>query len=542
MTLSRRRVVGIFVRLKWRLVVNGLRRRLRSTWARIGFAMNLLFALGAAALGVAMAVALRTYWGDSDGRRVLVIVTTGIVIGWWFGPVLSGGVDETIDPARLALLPLGRREIRTGQIAAGFVGIAPLMVVTWVVGIVVGSVRSWASAPLIVLDAIVVLLASIIGSRSLSTSLARLSRSRRGGDLAALIAVVGGAVVFAGVQLLRFLQPEDYDRVAGVLRWTPPGMGGDAFWLAGHGQPLAALWRIAVLALLTVVAGWWWSHQLDRLLVEPPRTGGDALRTTSGDLAIFRGVRRRLPRTPGGAAVARELIYMARSPGRRAALLAGSLLGMVYVGFMLAQGGASKIVVLGAPLAALFALQYASNQLGVDPGPFWLEVVGGGQPRARWAGRQLLGIVSLTVPVFLGSVFLAAITGGWIEMGVVLIVMAGAAWAMVGIGSVISASLVTPIPDSGNPFGGRQAMSGTGCSAAMVGMLYLLVVVILVVPAEFALRWAWRYQSPWVALLIGAGAFVLNLTIWRVSTSFAVRDLPRRELDVLGRLDQRLNV
>ena len=532
----------VFVRLKARLVVNGIRRMTRSTWSKVGFAFSILFALIAAALGVGMAFGLRNYWDGAAQHRVLVLVTTGIVFGWWFAPILSGGVDETIDPARLSLLPLTRQQLRRGQIAAGFIGISPLVVIVWVGGIVVGAARTWASVPFVVVCGLVVLLAALVGSRSLSTSLARLSRSRRGGDLAALIAVVGGSMVFAGSQLIRFLTDEQLDAAARVLRWTPPGMAGEAFELAGRGRYVDASWRIAVLASVVAVAGWWWSRQLDRLLEQTADARGQRLRSDGSDLAIFGGVRRRLPRTPGGAAVARELIYLVRSPGRRAALLGGTVLGLVYVLIAVAAvDGRSTWLVLAAPVGMLFALQYASNQLGVDPSGFWIEVAAGPEPSARWAGRQLLGVLAVMFPVTVAAVLLAAWTGGWIEFGVVMVTMAGASLSMIGVGSFLSPLFVTPIPDSGNPFGSRQAMSGTGCSAAIVGLLYFVLVAVLIVPAEVGLRWAWRSQSPLLAVGIAVASTVLNVALWRVSTTAATRELPVKELDVLNRLDQRLN-
>lgn len=533
----------VFVRLKMRLVVNGIRRMTRSTWARIGFAFSLLFALLAAGVGVGIAIGLRSYWDADAQHRNLVIVTAGIVFGWWFAPILSGGVDETIDPARLALLPLTRSELRRGQIAAGFVGIAPLVMVAWVTGIVVGSARTWASLPFIIVGGLVVLLAALIGSRALSTSLARLSRSRRGGDLAAIVAVIGGSAVFAGSQLIRFLTDEQLDAAARVLRWTPPGMAGEAFELAGRGSYVAASWRIAVLAVVVAMAGWWWSRQLDRLLVEPTSNRQGSVRGGGDDLAIFGGWRRRLPRTPAGAAAARELVYLVRSPGRRAALLGGTVLGLVYVLIAVAWvDGPRTWLVLAAPVGMLFALQFASNQLGVDPGAFWVEVAAGPEPAARWVGRQLLGMIAILLPVLVAATILAVWTGGWIEFCVVVITMLPATFALIGVGSAISPLLVTPVPDSGNPFGGRQAMSGTGCSAAIVGLLYLLLVGVLIAPAEIALRWAWRSGSPLIAIVIGLGATAINVAVWRWSTRVAVRQLPDRELEVLALLDSRLNV
>src|SRR5439155_16539793 len=100
--------------------------------------------------GFALALGLRSFWDPAEQHRNLILITAGIVFGWWFGPVLSGGVDETIDPMRLSLLPLSRAQIRRGQIAAGFIGISPLMVTIWGLGIVIGMARTWTSVPLLV--------------------------------------------------------------------------------------------------------------------------------------------------------------------------------------------------------------------------------------------------------------------------------------------------------------------------------------------------------------------------------------------------------
>ena len=297
------------------------------------------------------------------------------------------------------------------------------------------------------------------------------------------------------------------------------------------------------MAIVAVVSAWWWSRQLDRLMVEPSELHGGRIDGGAGNLAILSGVRKVLPGSAGGAAAARELIYLVRSPGRRAALLAGTVLGLVYVAFFVAAGdGADSWLVLAAPVSMLFALQYASNQLGVDPGGFWMEVAAGPPPGARWVNRQLLGCIAVMLPVVVAAVILAIWTGGWIEFAVVMITMSSATLSMVGVGSLLSPLFVTPVPDSGNPFGSRQAMSGTGCSAAIVGMLYLLLVGLLVVPAEFALRWAWRSASPFVAVAVGVGVVGLNLALWWGSTRAAVRQLPEKELEVLARLDPRLNV
>ncbi|HNI35373.1 MAG TPA: hypothetical protein PLV93_08225, partial [Microthrixaceae bacterium] len=64
---------------------------------------------------------------------------------------------------------------------------------------------------------------------------------------------------------------------------------------------------------------------------------------------------------------------------------------------------------------------------------------------------------------------------------------------------------------------------------------------VLVAPAELAMRWAWQSQPWWVGVAVALGALGLNGSVWWASTRFAVRDLPTKELDVLARLDPRLN-
>src|SRR2546430_17468214 len=62
--------------------------------------------------------------GPADGGLVMAALTgTALVLGWLFLPLLFFGVDETLDPARFALLPLPRRTLAVGMLAAACVGI-----------------------------------------------------------------------------------------------------------------------------------------------------------------------------------------------------------------------------------------------------------------------------------------------------------------------------------------------------------------------------------------------------------------------------------
>ncbi|MDP9405833.1 MAG: transporter, partial [Actinomycetota bacterium] len=114
----------LFVRLKLRLIANGLRRSPRYAVALVlGAAFVVPFmaagAVGAALLGRATDPA--TVAGPA-----LVVALALLWLGWVVGPVLAFAADETLDPARLRLLPLRRSQLAAGLLAASAVGIGPL--------------------------------------------------------------------------------------------------------------------------------------------------------------------------------------------------------------------------------------------------------------------------------------------------------------------------------------------------------------------------------------------------------------------------------
>ena len=537
-------MIGVFASLKWRLFRNGMRRTTKTPFAAFGFAMSVLGSVVGAAGGFWLFSSLRNQEDPAQVHRVMVLGAALVVFGWWIGPLVSGGVDETVDPARLVLLPLTRTQIRRGQVVAGLIGMAPMAMIIWMIGIVVGMARSATSALVVVPAVLLILLGGLVGSRALATSLARLSRSRRGGDVAGILAAVGGAGVFAVLQLARFVKPAALDPLVSVLRWTPPGMVGDAIEASARGAVIEPLLRLLPLAGAIVAAGWWWTRQLDFLLTDTARrSSADRGHGADSSLAIFSGLRRRLPHTPAGAARAKEVVYLRRSPGRRTALFSGTALGVVYVVVFVGGLGdrAQQSFVLAAPVAMLFSLQYASNQFGVDPTSFWMEVVTGAPPFARIIGRQLLAVVTLSVPVVFAAVITAAWTGGWVEFAATLAATACSLPSIVGVGSMASPSWAVPIPDSGNPFSNRQTLGGNGCMAGLVGFIFMLLVAGMIVPIELALTWAIHNgHLLWCAAIIVVSV-VLNGVVWHLSTRTAARWIVRRELEVLARLDARLS-
>src|SRR5690349_21612339 len=117
----------VFVRLKWRLLVNtpgsGMDRAL--AWiARI------------VGLSIALAGASSLAGAPRHGGAGLVAIFTALLVGWVMLPLLAGSY-QAIDATRLAPLPLRRRQLATGLFAASWVGAPPIATAIFLAGAVV---------------------------------------------------------------------------------------------------------------------------------------------------------------------------------------------------------------------------------------------------------------------------------------------------------------------------------------------------------------------------------------------------------------------
>ena len=70
-----------------------------------------------------------------------------LVLGWLLLPLVFFGVDETLDPARFALLPLSRRTLVTGLFAAALISVPVFAVLVAVAGLVVSAALLGGAGP-----------------------------------------------------------------------------------------------------------------------------------------------------------------------------------------------------------------------------------------------------------------------------------------------------------------------------------------------------------------------------------------------------------
>jgi ABC-2 type transport system permease protein len=126
-------VVALLVRLKLTLLRNSLR---RSVWRTVGLVLGAVYALGVVAAVLAGMVGLRlTSVGVT--ADVTVVAFSALSLGWLLLSLLVFGVDETVDPAKFALLPVRARDLLPGLLVAALVGLPGVSTVLVALGLVV---------------------------------------------------------------------------------------------------------------------------------------------------------------------------------------------------------------------------------------------------------------------------------------------------------------------------------------------------------------------------------------------------------------------
>ena len=181
-----------------------------------------------------------------------------LVLGWLLLPLVFFGVDETLDPARFALLPLPRRTLVTGLFAAALISVPVFAVLVAVAGLVVsaGAAR-WRGRP-----------AWCAAARRGRRRAALRRRQPRGDQRVRHHAAVpagprpgrraaGRGRRAARPVAARWCWPRcrraDWDRLVGVARivgWTPFG----APWTIGLDVAEGRAWAVPVKLMITAVA------------------------------------------------------------------------------------------------------------------------------------------------------------------------------------------------------------------------------------------------------------------------------------------------
>jgi ABC-2 type transport system permease protein len=528
-------VVALLVHLKLTLLRNGLR---RSVWRTLGLVLGAVYALGIVAGAYAGLITLR--WAStSTTAQVTVVVYTALTVGWLLLSLLVFGVDETVDPARFALLPVRARELLPGLLAAALVGVPGVATVLVALGLVV----TWARTPALtvagLLAAVLGTLTCVLLSRTATSAFASSLSSRRFRDLAVILLVVVGASFGIGANLLSRVAEQHLadpaallTTLATVASWSPFGWA----W-ALPGDVARADWVRAALHLVlaaALVVGLWacWASFLGRRLVEPT-SGGSGSATVSGG----GWVERLYPAGAAGAIATRSLRYWRRDP-RHLATLASALVTPLLLLVLLGVNpdGASRLTVFVPAVLALLIGSGVASDLSLDGSALWLHVSAGVQGADDRRGRVLAALTIFLPLLVVMHLVVAVVAHAWSDLPAALGLSAALVLGGLGVGAWVGALWQWPgaVPGE-NPF---QRGSSGGLPALASAMTVLAGTVVAGLPA-LVLVLLGVLGHPWIGWLALPVGVLTGLVVLRVGITQGGRRLDRRWPEVLRTVSER---
>lgn len=510
-----------FLRLKLSL----LRNALRSSGARkVGLVLGVVAWVGLVTTALGLLAASRSQ------RVVTALVFDAFFLGWLIVPLIGMGTDETLDPSRLALLPLDPPALIRGLLTASMVGVGPVATLVAVSGVLARH-RPGVAGTIIVAAAVVVeVLLCLVGSRAMTTGFSSVLRSRRGRDLVAF-ALAAAALIpaLAGQAIPRVLPSGGggirVGPIGRVVFWLPSGWLADAVLHARTGGLVRPGLEVAGAVGVLWIALWIWSRSLQRVLTtsEPARTHTAAKRH-----GLFSAPLGFLPRTRTGAVAAKELRYLWRDPRRRASMLSVAiLLSFPVLGVVTGQTRARELVLLAGAGGLVVCLQ-AVNQFGYDGPAFWLHVAAGGDPAADLWGKNL-GLASVGVVVIgAEALLLAALSGGWAYVPGTILLGAGVMGIALGVANETSVLAPYPAADTTANLWANNA----GCLTALTGLLAIAVIGGLLVPVGVGVAIT---IASWHGgfLLVAAAGCAYGIGVWEAGTRLAARRLRSHQIECL---------
>jgi ABC-2 type transport system permease protein len=497
----------VFVRLKWRLLANA---------GATGREELLGWLSRAVGMFVAVTIAVDLATAPRHGGAGLVAVFVAIAVGWIMLPLLAGS-DRALDVARLAVLPLTRRELVVGLFAASLVGAPPVATLVLLSGAVPAYAAGRAGTAIVVADVVVMAVLSIATGRAVSAGLAAAVHSRRGRDLASVVlAIVSAAGYIAwrlSTTLARQVDQLRPSRVTEALSWTPPGALARSIADAHSGGLLAAVGGLAYALAVLVAVGWLWARALERQLTNPAAT------STGRSATAARAARapRVRPRTPAAAVWLKDLRYLWRAPVQRANIVTAVVTaGFVTVPLLTGANRPSGLVpYVGAVVAFFLETNLSANLFGVDGAGFGAYLLTGADAGEVLRGKALA--VTTLVGAIAAVVTLAgcAASGSWAELPSALLLTAGVITVAAGTGLVASVRSPFPVAMDTPTFGRTRRPRGRGRAgvaffAFLIEFALIGVLIAMVSISRFALHLG-TLPGAVAAALAGAGVAVVSL-------------------------------
>jgi len=576
----------VFVRLKLRLLRNGL--RLGGWQQAAGLVLAGVLALPLVP-GTFALLAILPRHDPEAGATAAMVVFVVLFLGWLALPLFTATLDTSLDPAKLALLPLRPRQLAVGMFAAACVGLAPVGTLLALLGAVAGFAPAGPGALVVVAAVALEFALCVTTARAATTVLSRWLRSRRARDLVIVVVSLSALLLNFTVQIaVRSIAP---GRLSGrlhttgaILGWSPPGLAARALAAGSQGRLGAAGLELLGVATVVALLGWWWYASLQRLLVtvessvehasgrsnavhgRPTKASAPRQLTPTPQLEVEGGRGARpslyprplaalLPANRLGAVAAKELRYYARHPRMRVQWLTAGLFAIALPLFFILSsrtgppspgpgpqgspglGGGHPHLVFTALIGIYAAVNQAVlNQFGAEGAAYWTNVVAGGDPRDDLAGKSLaLALPTLSI-VTVVSLVIGVLTGGLAWVPLTLCLAVGLIGASLAVGMFTSVHSAFPLSEGTNLWGGRG--SGQGCAAGMTQLLAMVIAGMLCAPLGVLVGIGVAWWPP--GLVIAAPVSVVyGVALWRFGLFLAADWLRGHQPELLASLSPR---
>ena len=469
-------MVATLVRLRFLLLFNGLK---KSPWQIVAVVLGALYGLGVLGLIVAGLVAL-SFTSIEVARTAIVLAGSAVVLGWTLIPVFTTGIDQTVDPGRLAVFPIKLDSLLVALAISGVLGVPGI--VTSVAAL--STAITWWQHPIAALVAVVCavigVFTAVIGSRMLIALGSRLSMGRRTREVQRVLIFIPlillGPIIIGLMQLVRG-SVDVLPSIAAVVSWTPFG----AIWAvpadiaSGELGKAALEFLIGIATLAVFVLLWRWG--LGRALETPTRSG--PARPSKRGLGLFAT----FPGTPTGAVAARALTYWIRDPRYAMSLITIPLVPVLVFFYAGSNDNLSALNYVGPIVAVLLAMSIYTD-VSYDNTAFALHLQTGVSGTADRLGR-VIALAVFAVPLCLAIVVASVwVSNTWALLPGLLGITVGILLSGFAVSSIVSGRFAFTVPAPGeNPF---KSKPGGGFSL-MLSMFAVWSVLALLTAPELVL-------------------------------------------------------
>lgn len=527
-------MVALLIRLKWTLLKAGFR---RNGWALAGFVLGTLLGL-ALAVGACVALASMRGLAPDLAAELVTVVLAALSFGVVLVPLVSTGVDDTLDPSRFALLPVTSRQLLPGLVVGSLVGITGPVLGLGAAGAVIGLARGPVLVAASVVAALLWGLTTIVLRSAAAAGMSAPGTPRWVRDLAMGVGVLLAAstgllsnLLTVGVDSAEALRHR-LDLVTQVVGWTPFGLPWAAVADLEAGRWAAAGLRgvvgLGVLGLLL----WWWERSVAGRLVSPLEETGSGHDVHLGRLA------RLAPVTPAGGVMLRSLLNWRRDPRYVMNFAMAVLMPVLAVGPMLLQGlstDASPLLPYAGCAVVLSFAMVTMQDTSYDGSAFWLHVSSGMRGwQDRWG--RFLAVVTVAAPLVVATVLLGcALSGRWDQLLNALGVSLGLLAVGCGLGQVTSALWQFPAPQAG----ANQFSTPPGSTLATLLAMVVVWIGLGVVAGGAVALWFATRDHGWVHQLVGPTVLSVGALAAWAGVVGSGRWLERRWPDVLAAVTEK---